>query len=154
MRGSRQTTATVSAASTASQSKVVNSVGGKKAGANVKPLSTQERMSMFMEHTITGSSKLTPRVVIRNDAKFKAACNRIRWLNKDSEAVMAKATATSAGNGKDSKTSGGQEEKTSGENESQFYSFYEKPDPSLDESVNPPIKLPSALLVRELSLLQ
>lgn len=95
-------------------------------------------MSIFMEQTVASSNKSTPRVVIRKDAKFKSACNKMRWLNKASEADAT------AGNSKGS-TAGS--EKATDENGSQFYSFYEKADPSLDESVNPPVKLPSALLV-------
>lgn len=136
----------VSDGNAASHSKAVKGGGSiKRTTSNVKPLSTQERMSMFMEHTVASGNKLTPRIVIRKDAKFKSACNKIRWLNKASEAAT-----TSADNRK--RSSASSEDKTANENGSQFYSFHEKADPSLDESVNPPIKLPTALLVRDLSL--
>ena len=115
--------------------------GGRQIGANVKPLSTQERMSMFMEHTIASSNKSTPRIVIRKDANFKSACNKIRWLNKSGKAATISAAS------KDSTTVSSSDGKVI-DNGGQFYSFHEKADPSLDESVNPPIKLPPALLVR------
>ena len=136
----------VSAGNTTPRSTVARGGSSKKSSSNVKPLSTQERMSMFMEHTTASSNKSTPKIVIRKDAKFKSACNKIRWLNKAKEATKT----TSSDNSKHSTSS---KEKTADENGSQFYSFHEKADPSLDESVNPPIKLPTALLVRELSLI-
>lgn len=140
------TSATVSTSNTNPGSRA-RATGNKKAGTNVKPLSTQERMSMFMEHTVASSYKSTPKIVIRKDTNFKSACNKIRWLNKGSEAAAARTMkSSSASNSKDSTSSN--EEKVNDDNGSQFYSFHEKADPSLDESVNPPIKLPSALLVR------
>lgn len=142
---SSQTTATP--VTTSAGNKLLSSSGNNKktVGTKVRPLSTQERMSMFMEHGVAGN-KSTPRVIIRQDAKFKAACNKIRWLNKASEVATTKAMA-SVGKDKDSTThAAGGSEKTD-ENSIQFYSFHEKADPSLDESVNPPIKLPAALLV-------
>ena len=143
------TSATVSTSNTApgSCTRAVGSGNSKKTSTNVKPLSTQERMSMFMEHTVTSSYKSTPKIVIRKDANFKSACNKIRWLNKDSEAATARTISSAALNSKDSTTTSSSEEKVNDENGSQFYSFHEKADPSMDESVNPPIKLPTALLV-------
>ena len=145
------TSTTVSASNTipGSRTRTLSSSSSKKAGANVKPLSTQERMSMFMEHTVASSYKSTPKIVIRKDANFKSACNKIRWLNKGSEAATARTVTSSAGNNKGSTTADSSEEKVNDDNGSQFYSFHEKADPSLDESVNPPLKLPSVLLVRD-----
>ena len=142
------TTSVTSNTGHGSRTRAVGSGHGssKKAGANVKPLSTQERMSMFMEHTVASSNKSTPKIVIRKDANFKSACNKMRWLNKGREA--ARTMTSSAGNSKDLTTAGSSGEKVNEENGSQFYSFHEKADPLLDESVNPPVKLPSALLVR------
>ena len=117
-------------------------VPGSSNRQTVKPLSTQERMSMFMEHTVASSNKSTPRIVIRKDANFKSACNKIRWLNKGSKVVTIALAA-----GKDSTTVSSSDGKVSDDG-GRFYSFHEKADPSLDESVNPPIKLPPALLVR------
>lgn len=143
------TPVTAPAGNAGSHSKVVNSNNKTvRPGANVKSLSTQERMSLFMEHTVAINNKSTPRVVIRKDAKFKSACNKIRWLNKSSETVTSKAIA-SVGQDKNSTAPGGIEKTTIDESNTQYYSFHEKADPSLDELVNPPIKLPSALLVRE-----
>ena len=138
----------VSAGKATPHSKAVKGGNIKKTTPNVKPLSTQERMSMFMEHTVATGNKLTPKIVIRKDAKFKSACNKMRWLNKASGSATTAATSTD-----NRKHSSASSEKAADENSSQFYSFHEKADPSLDESVNPPIKLPTALLVRDLSLM-
>ena len=140
------TSTTVSASNTVpgSRTRALSSSSSSK-----KPLSTQERMSMFMEHTVAGSYKSTPKIVIRKDANFKSACNKIRWLNKGNEAATARTVTSSAGNSKGSTTADSSEEKVNDDNGSQFYSFHEKADPSLDESVNPPLKLPFALLVRD-----
>lgn len=145
------TSATVSTSNTGpgSHTRIIASSSGKKAGANMKPLSTQERMSMFMEHTVASSYKSTPKIVIRKDANFKSACNKIRWLNRGSESTTAGTITSSPNNSRDSTTAdSSSERKVNDENGNRFYSFHEKADPSLDESVNPPIKLPSALLVR------
>ena len=57
---------------------------------NVKPLSTRERMSLFLEHSGEGKSAATmttPKEVIKRDTKFKAACNKLKWFNKGSGPV-------------------------------------------------------------------
>jgi len=143
---SSQKIASLVISSAGSHSKVASSGSSKKtmaSGGSIKPLSTQERMSLFLEHSAAVSNnRSTPKIVIRKDAKFKSACNKIRWLNKASEVAMV-TTMTSPGERK----ADDNKEMTGENNSSQFYSFHEKVDPSLDEAVNPPIKLPSALLV-------
>ena len=149
---SSQTTSTPVTSRPKLHSRLANHSAGKRTAgftaAKVKPLSTQERMSLFMEHSVATSSRPTPKIVIRKDAKFKSACNKMRWLDKHSGAATLKAITSSADEYKDSVAAASDNrEKVTEENNTQFYSFHEKADPSLDESVNPPIKLPSALLV-------
>ena len=109
-----------------------------------KPLSTRERMSLFLEHSGQGKSAAamtTPKVIIKRDTKFKAACNKLKWFNKGSEPVEQSVTKAPSVAGDSSKI------EESAEDNGQFYSFHEKVDPSIDEAVNPPVKLPTVLLV-------
>ena len=119
------------------------STGKMATTGNVKPLSTRERMSLFFEHSGEGKSVAatvtTPKVVIKRDAKFKAACNKLKWFNKGSGPVEQSVSKSIAGDS--SKI------EDSFEDDGQFYSFHEKVDPSIDEAVNPPVKLPTVLLV-------
>ena len=109
-----------------------------------KPLSTRERMSLFLEHSGQGKSAAamtTPKVIIKRDTKFKAACNKLKWFNKGSEPVEQSVTKAPSVAGDSSKI------EESSEDAGQFYSFHEKVDPSIDEAVNPPVKLPTVLMV-------
>ena len=116
-----------------------------KMAATSKPLSTRERMLLFFEHSGEGKSAAatmtTPKVVIKRDAKFKAACNKLKWFNKGSEPVEQSLTKAPSVAGDSSKI------EDSAKDDGRFYSFHEKADPSIDEAVNPPVKLPTVLLV-------
>jgi len=117
-----------------------NSIG--KMATTSKPLSTRERMSLFLEHSGQDkSTDATPKVVIKRDAKFKAACNKLKWFNKGSDPVEQSLTKAPSLAGDSSKI------ENSFEDDGQFYSYHEKVDPSIDEAVNPPVKLPTVLLV-------
>ena len=104
-----------------------------------------KRWKTFLEHSGEGKSAAvaltTPKVIIKRDAKFKAACNKLKWFNKGSEPVEQSLTKVPSVAGDSSKI------EDISEDSEQFYSFHEKADPSIDEAVNPPIKLPTVLLV-------
>jgi len=116
-----------------------------KMATTSKPLSTRERMSLFLEHSgenKSAAAMTTPKVVIKRDAKFKAACNKLKWIDKgSSDPVEQSLTKAPSLAGDSSKI------ENSFEDSEQFYSYHEKVDPSIDEAINPPVKLPTVLLV-------